>query len=161
MERLGCTTQIRDGGLPSRRREFIHSLFEPLRRQMTTTSPVIEREPGSFDRRLNDRRRALSRLLRSTGYCLLRTVYTLEGTIRGPIEVYFIWGRMEGGGQKIKRAPLFVSMKRTMRDSIRGEGIMKEKKKKKEEKFESSYSNCVLEPLAHERNGDRKIRSNK
>lgn len=118
MERLGCTTQIRDGGLPSRRREFIHSLFEPLRR-MTTTSPVIEREPGSFDRRLNDRRRALSRLLRSAGYCLLELgIHTPNGrdSIRGPIEVYFIWGR-----QRIKRAALFVSYE-TDQSEIRYEG---------------------------------------
>lgn len=156
MERLGCTTQIRDGGLPSRRREFIHSLFEPLRR-MTTTSPVIEREPGSFDRRLNDRRRALSRLLRSAGYCLLELgIHTPNGrdSIRGPIEVYFIWGRQRG----LKEQHCLYRMKRTRARFDTRERNKKKKKERGREKLESSYSKMRL---ASVQVGDRKIRSNK
>lgn len=143
MERLGCTTQIRDGGLPSRRREFIHSLFEPLRR-MTTTSPVIEREPGSFDRRLNDRRRALSRLLRSAGYCLdfiSSSVYTrrMEGIRSEDRSKYILFG----GGRGLKEQHCLYRMKRTRARFDTRERNKKKKKERGREKLESSYSNCV------------------
>lgn len=122
-----------DKGRPTKSTKRIHSFFilRATIRQMTTTGPVIEREPGSFDRRLNDRRRALSRLLSSAGYCLFRTG---SGTI-WIRSMYILFGR----GQK-RAALFFASMRRRndVRFDTKGKAVIKErkrKKKKKEEKF--------------------------
>lgn len=117
-----------DKGRPTKSTERIHSFFilRATIRQMTTTGPVIEREPGSFDRRLNDRRRALS--LSSAGYCLFRTG---SGTI-WIRSMYILFGR----GQKIKKSSILFRIE----PCKKGKALIKERKKK--EIRNSNYSNC-------------------